>query len=216
MIKAESDVLSIKNNYSIYFEPELINDILEVGNVVNVQKDDLLIDVNDDILSMPFIMEGALKVSRQGNDDDEILLYYIEAGETCSMTMQCCTKSSKSEIRATALENSKILMVPVMYMEKWMAKYSSWRRFILDSYHIRMTELMETIDAIAFLKLDERIKKYLSDQAKLLGTLELNYTHQQIAEDLHSSRVVISRLLKQMELQGLIKQKRNRIILSSF
>ncbi len=100
-------------------------------------------------------------------------------------------------------------------MEEWMRTNDSWRQYILQTYHLRMVELIETIDAIAFMRLDERLEKYLKDQAKLMGSLEINYTHQQIAEDLHSSRVVISRLLKQMELKGMIELKRNKIILAS-
>ena len=106
-------------------------------------------------------------------------------------------------------------MIPIAKLHEWMGKYDTWRKFILDSYHTRMTELIETIDAIAFLKLDQRLENYLKDQAKLKGSLEIIATHQQIAEDLHSSRVVISRLLKQMEVKGLIQQGRNKIILTS-
>jgi CRP/FNR family transcriptional regulator len=97
-----------------------------------------------------------------------------------------------------------------------MDRYKGWREFILQSYHTRLTELMETIDAIAFMRLDERILKYLNDQAKLLGSLEIHHTHQQIADDLHSSRVVISRLLKQLENKGLIEIHRNKLILKEF
>ena len=113
------------------------------------------------------------------------------------------------------MEDSLLLMIPVEMMETWMNKYRSWREFILQSYHTRLTELMETVDAIAFMRLDERLLKYLTDQAKLLGSLEIHHTHQQIAEDLHSSRVVISRLLKQLEIKGKIKIQRNKIILDS-
>ena len=113
------------------------------------------------------------------------------------------------------MEESLLLFVPVEMMENWMHKYKSWREYILQSYHTRLTELMETVDAIAFMRLDERLMKFLIDQAKLLGSLEINLTHQKIAEDLHSSRVVISRLLKQMEVKGKIKLLRNKIILAS-
>jgi CRP/FNR family transcriptional regulator len=106
-------------------------------------------------------------------------------------------------------------MIPIKMMEVWLHKYKSWREYILQSYHTRMTELMETIDAITFMRLDERLLKYLTDQAKLLGSLEINHTHQQIAEDLHSSRVVISRLLKQLEIKKIITIQRNKIILKS-
>jgi CRP/FNR family transcriptional regulator len=215
MIKQSSEKELIIRRIGFLFEEELVNEILEVGKIEEYKSDSIIVDVKEEIKFMPFILDGSLKVTREGRDDHEILLYYIEAGETCAMTLQCCVRESKSEVRATTLEDSTVLMVPTFKMLAWMDKYASWRKFILESYHLRMTELMETIDAIAFLKLDERIEKYLKDQAKLLGSLELNYTHQQIAEDLHSSRVVISRLLKQMEVKGIITQKRNKIILSS-
>jgi CRP/FNR family transcriptional regulator len=131
------------------------------------------------------------------------------------MTLQCCVKNATSEIKAITMEPSSLLMIPVEMMETWMNKYASWRTYILQSYHMRLTELMETVDAIAFMKLDERLLKYLTDQAKLLGSLEIHHTHQQIAEDLNSSRVVISRLLKQMEIKGLITLQRNKIVLGS-
>ena len=215
MIKQSSEKELIIRRIGFLFEEELVNEILEVGKIEEYKSDSIIVDVKEEIKFMPFILDGSLKVTREGKDDHEILLYYIEAGETCAMTLQCCVRESKSEVRATTLEDSTVLMVPTSKMLEWMDKYASWRKFILESYHLRMTELMETIDAIAFLKLDERIEKYLKDQAKLLGSLELNYTHQQIAEDLHSSRVVISRLLKQMEVKGIITQKRNKIILTS-
>jgi CRP/FNR family transcriptional regulator len=129
--------------------------------------------------------------------------------------MQCCVRKSSSEVRATCLEPSLILMIPVEMMELWLNKYKSWREYILQSYHTRMIELMETIDAITFMRLDERLLKYLTDQAKLLGSLEIHHTHQQIAEDLHSSRVVISRLLKQLEMKGVISLNRSKILLKT-
>ena len=114
------------------------------------------------------------------------------------------------------MEPSLLLMFPAENMEHWMDQYKSWRQYILNSYHSRMIELMESIDAIAFMNLDQRLLKYLSDQAKILGSIEINHTHQQVADDLHSSRVVISRLLKQLETKGEIKLHRNKIILLNF
>jgi CRP/FNR family transcriptional regulator len=114
------------------------------------------------------------------------------------------------------MEPSVMFMFPSEMMEFWMDKYKSWREYILSSYHMRLMEIMETVDAIAFMRLDERLLKYLNDQAKLLGTLEIQHTHQQIADDLHSSRVVISRLLKQLEIKGIIEIHRHRIILKDF
>ncbi|MEJ6582462.1 MAG: Crp/Fnr family transcriptional regulator [Crocinitomicaceae bacterium] len=197
------------------FEEELLKEILSVGKIQKFKSDEIIIDVDQNIEFMPFILEGSLKVSREAEDGQELLLYYIESGETCAFTLQCCVRESRSEIRATTIEETTILTVPISKLHEWMGKYDSWRKFVLESYHTRMTELIETIDAIAFTRLDQRLENYLKDQAKLKGSLEIVATHQQIAEDLHSSRVVISRLLKQMEVKGLIQQGRNKILLTS-
>ena len=205
----------IHDSIGYLLEEELIQEINRVGQIRTTTIDEILINVGDAITSIPIILSGSIKISRENDNGDELLLYYIEGGDTCAMTLQCCVRQMKSEIRATSMEDSVLLMLPTEMMELWMHKYKSWREYILQSYHVRLTELMETIDAIAFMRLDERLLKYLTDQAKLLGSLEIHHTHQQIAEDLHSSRVVISRLLKQLEIKGIIILKRNKIVLSS-
>jgi CRP/FNR family transcriptional regulator len=205
----------IHDSIGYLLEEELIEEINRVGQIRATVTDEILINVGDAMTSIPIILSGSIKISRENDNGDELLLYYIEGGDTCAMTLQCCVRQMKSEIRATSMEDSVLLMLPTEMMELWMHKYKSWREYILQSYHVRLTELMETIDAIAFMRLDERLLKYLTDQAKLLGSLEIHHTHQQIAEDLHSSRVVISRLLKQLEIRGTIVLKRNKIVLSS-
>ena len=205
----------IHDSIGYLLEEELIQEINRVGQIRTTTIDEILINVGDALTSIPIILSGSIKISRENDNGDELLLYYIEGGDTCAMTLQCCVRQMKSEIRATSMEDSVLLMLPTEMMELWMHKYKSWREYILQSYHVRLTELMETIDAIAFMRLDERLLKYLTDQAKLLGSLEIHHTHQQIAEDLHSSRVVISRLLKQLEIKGIIILKRNKIVLSS-
>lgn len=205
----------IHDSIGYLLEEELIQEINRVGQIRTTTIDEILINVGDAMTSIPIILSGSIKISRENDNGDELLLYYIEGGDTCAMTLQCCVRQMKSEIRATSMEDSVLLMLPTEMMELWMHKYKSWREYILQSYHVRLTELMETIDAIAFMRLDERLLKYLTDQAKLLGNLEIHHTHQQIAEDLHSSRVVISRLLKQLEIRGTITLKRNKIVLNS-
>jgi CRP/FNR family transcriptional regulator len=204
----------IKESIGYLFEEELIDEIVKIGRVKHLDPEEVIIQIGDRIPFLPIIMSGAIKVVRENEKGEDLLLYYIEAGDTCAMTMQCCVKSTLSEVKATAIEPSEILMIPLERMEQWMAKHASWRSYILQSYHYRIQELIETIDAIAFMRLDERLLKYLKDQAKLLGNLEIPVTHQQIADDLNSSRVVISRLLKQLETKGDIKLTRNKIILN--
>lgn len=204
----------IKESIGYLFEEELTDEIVKIARVKELATDETIIQIGDRIPFLPIILSGAIKVVRENEKGEDLLLYYIEAGDTCAMTMQCCVKSTLSEVKASTIEPSEILMIPLERMEQWMAKYASWRSYILQSYHYRIQELIETIDAIAFMRLDERLLKYLKDQAKLIGNLEIPVTHQQIADDLNSSRVVISRLLKQLETKGDIKLTRNKIILN--
>ena len=194
-------------------EEGLIEEMSKIAKIRETFQDEIIIHVGDELKMIPIVVYGSIKVSRENPDGDELLLYYIEGGDTCAMTLQCCVRKTDSQIKATSMEPSLLLMFPSEYMQLWMDKYRSWREYILQSYHTRILELMETIDEIAFMRLDERLIKYLTDQAKLLGNLELHHTHQQIADDLHSSRVVISRLLKQLENKVAIQIRRNRIIL---
>lgn len=205
----------IREKLGYLLEESLLEEMGRVGHLKTFEADEVIINVGDKLKMIPIVLQGSIKVSRENELGDELLLYYIEGGDTCTMTLQCCVRSADSEIKATCMEPSLILMIPVEMMETWMDKYKSWREYIFQSYHTRLSELMETVDAIAFMRLDERLMKYLVDQAKLLGSLEINHTHQQISEDLHSSRVVISRLLKQLEVKGKIKLFRNKIILDS-
>ena len=215
MTKTQQELELIKNRIGFLFDAELLEEIINVGRISSFPAESSIMHPGDEVMYIPFVLEGAIKIMRENEEGEELLLYYIESGDTCAMTLQCCVRNTKSQIKAIAIEDAKMLMIPMEYMEKWLDKYPSWRSYILESYHSRMIELMETIDSITFKRLDERLSQYLTDQAKLHGSLEINYTHQQIAEDLHSSRVVISRLLKQMEAKGLIQLHRNRIVLKS-
>ena len=195
--------------------PVVVEEIIKDGLLREVKADEVIIQAGEKMGMIPIVLSGSIKVSRENDNGEELLLYYIEGGDTCAMSLQCCVRQSTSEIKAVAMEQSLLLFIPLDRMELWMHKYRSWREYILQSYHTRLMEMLDTIDAMAFLRLDERLYKYLIDQAKLRSSLEINLTHQQIAEDLHSSRVVISRLLKQLETSGKIKLMRNKILLDS-
>ena len=127
------------------------------------------------------------------------------------MTFSCCLGNSMSKIRAVAEMDTEVVMIPVQQLELWMGKYKSWQKYVLDSYHTRMMELLETVDTLAFLKMDERLLKHLQDKAKVTHDDMIHATHQDIAYDLHTSRVVVSRLLKKMEREGKIELHRNQI-----
>ncbi len=204
-------IQEIKNNYGHLLEDELLEEINQVGTFKEVPEGFELIKAGSYIKSMPLIISGAIKILREDNDGDELLLYFLEQGDTCAMTLSCCLVNQKSEIKAIAETDAKLIMIPIDKMEKWTAKYKSWRNFVFESYHKRLIEAIETIDSIAFLNMDDRLLKYLKDKIKVNQDHTINNTHQQIAYDLHTSRVVISRLLKKLEKAGKVKLNRNNI-----
>lgn len=201
----------LEQHYGYLFEPDLLAEIGKIGVYKEIAQGTQLIDIGDKITMMPLVLDGAIKILREDTNGDELLLYFIESGDSCAMTFSCCIGSKKSEIRAVTETDTKLLFIPVKQMDIWMSTYKSWQRFILDSYHTRMMELLETVDTLAFLKMDERILKHLQDKAKVSHSEVLQTTHQDIAYDLHTSRVVVSRLLKQLEREGKIKMDRNKI-----
>ena len=197
--------------YSFVFEEKLLEEISEVGILRDFKENEMIIQIGDSVSSMPLLLSGAIKILREDQDGDELLLYFLERGDTCAMTLSCCLGHTKSEIRAVAEMPTKLIMIPIEKMEEWISKYKSWRDFVFESYHSRLSEMLDTIDTIAFLNMDERLLKYLRDKAKINQNELVQITHQQIAYDLHTSRVVISRLLKKLELKGTIALNRNSI-----
>lgn len=204
-------IQELKENYGQTFEDDLINEIIQVGSFKEVPEGFKLMDIGENVRGMPLLISGAIKVLREDKDGNELLLYYLEKGDTCSMTMTCCMGNAKSEIRAVAETSTKLIMVPVQKMEEWTAKYKSWRKFVFESYHSRLNELLSTLDSVAFDKLDLRLVDYLKEKARINKGNIINHTHQEIAYELHSSRVVISRLLKKLELMGKIELHRSHI-----
>tara|TARA_R110002051_G_scaffold169498_2_gene240054 strand:- start:2905 stop:3540 length:636 start_codon:yes stop_codon:yes gene_type:complete len=204
-------IQELKDSYGHLFEDALINEIVQVGTYKEVPAGFKMMEIGSYIKGMPLLISGAIKILREDKNGDELLLYYLEKGETCSMTMTCCMGQTKSVIRAIAETDAKLIMVPVQKMEEWTAKYKSWRNFVFESYHSRLNELLHTMDSIAFDKMDERLLNYLKEKARVNNNQTIHNTHQEIAYELHSSRVVISRLLKKLENIGKIKLHRNYI-----
>lgn len=202
----------LNDAYGFLFEEALIEEIVESGVLKIAKEGEIIMDINDYITSMPLLLEGAIKILREDKDGNELLLYFLERGDTCALTLSCCLGQTRSEIRAVAERDTKYIMVPVAKIEEWTAKYKSWRNFVFESYHSRLTEMLETIDTIAFMNMDERLLRYLQDKAKINQSEALQVTHQQIAYDLNTSRVVISRLLKRLEMEKKILLQRNQII----
>jgi len=204
-------IKELKESYGHLFEEALLNEINQVGTFKEVAAGEILIDIGSYVKSIPLLISGAIKILREDEHGDELLLYFLEKGDTCAVTLSCCMGQTKSDIRAVAEMDTKLIMIPIQKMEEWIANYKSWRNFAFQSYQNRLQEMLEAIDSIAFLNLDERLIKYLLEKAKINQDNVIHSTHQEIAYELHTSRVVISRLLKNLEKMGRIKLHRNSI-----
>lgn len=202
---------NLETNFGYLFEDELIQEIEKIGIHKSFPKNTTIIAVGEYIKSMPLLLKGAIKILREDENGEELVLYYLEKGDTCAMTLSCCLGQTKSKIAAVTETDVELIMIPKEKMGEWLAKYKSWQEFILQSYHARVDELLEAVDTIAFLKMDERLFKYLKDKAMINNDDLINTTHKEISEDLHTSRVVVSRLLKKLENEGKIKLHRNSI-----
>jgi CRP/FNR family transcriptional regulator len=206
----------LENYFSFVFEKELLDEIEEIGIYKKLHKNEILVDLGDKMRGVPLLLEGAIKIVREDKKGEEILLYFLERGDTCASSFASAISNGKCGIRAIAEKESEIIFLPTEKLDEWLVKYKTWRNFVIDSYNIRLNEMMETIDTLAFMRMDERLFKYLTDKAQIMRETSLNTTHQDIAYDLHTSRVVISRLLKQLENEGKISLHRNRIEILNF
>jgi len=202
----------LNDYYALFFEKELIDEIVVSGMLRTVKCGEILIDIGENMTHVPLILDGAVKIIREDSFGHEIVLYFLERGDTCAISFVNCINRSKSMFRGIAEKDTEGIFIPVNLIDEWLRKYKSWRHFIIDSYHMRLIEMVESIDSLAFMNLDDRLFKYLTDKVKIMKDNILVITHQEIADDINTSRVVVSRLLKVLENEGKIKIRRNRII----
>ena len=191
-------------------EEGLYNEIVKHGSIKEVKAGETLLKVGQTIRSTMLIIDGLVKLYREDDEGKEFFIYHLNAGQACSLSMVCAAKHETSEILAKTLTDATVLAIPLEFMDQWMSKYKSWYQFVITSYRNRFEELLKTIDAIAFTGMDERLEYYLKKQVDQLGN-NLKITHQEIANDLNSSREVISRLLKKMEAKSWLVIHRNSI-----
>lgn len=210
-------MITLKEKLSHFLEPKLIDDIIKEGKIMTFNEGDVIIDYNKNIKFMPLIISGTIRVMRKDEEDHELLLYYLSSNESCAMAYTCCMEARKSEIKAIAEDNVELIAIPHEKLDEWLIKYPSWKSYIFNSFTQRFNELLRSLESIAFHKLDERLIKYLKRKAKVTGKTSVLLSHNQIAEELGTSRVVISRLLKQLENDKKLVLYRNEIkLLSTF
>jgi len=193
------------------FEKELQLEIQEQGEIRFFKTDEQLMRTGQYFRSTMLILNGLVKIYREDDDGNEFFMYYLQPGQACALSMVCAAEHKKSAIMAKAVKDTEIIAIPLEYMEEWMGKYKSWSQFVITTYRSRFEELLSTIDHIAFRGMDERLEFYLKKHQATLGTNIIPLNHQEIANELNSSREVISRLLKKMEQFGKVKLNRNAI-----
>jgi len=206
-----SNTQLLKKYFETTFELPLIDEMFELATFKSFKANDILIDLNDVISHMPIVLNGAIRIMREDDNDGELLLYYLEKGDTCAMSMTCCLGNKKSNIRASAETDGELIMIPVKKMDEWLAKYPTWRSFVLNGYQDRLDEMIRAIDNLAFNDSKSRLKNYLIEVASVNKSRTVNKTHAEIAYELNTSRVVVSRLLKALENENFIEQQRNMI-----
>ena len=193
------------------FEPALIKEMQQFGEVKHFTEGDLIMDYGKYIRMMPIIVKGTIRVFRMDETGNEILLYYLSSNESCSMAYSCCMEAKKSEVKAIAEDDVELIAIPHLKLEEWLCKYPTWKSYIMRSFNERFLELLKSIESIAFHKLDERLISYLKEKQRLSGSSVIKASHYLIADELHTSRVVVSRLLKQLENDKKIILYRNEI-----
>jgi len=191
-------------------EPDLQNEILKHGKFMKANKGDILIKEGQYLDFLPIVIEGRIRVYQE-NDDREILLYYVEAGQTCMMSLSSAYFDYNSTANGMAMEPTEILVLPAYLIADWQLKYPSWNKFIIQTFKSRYDELLNAFGNVAFKPVQARVKEYLTKRAKAGGTKKISISHQNLANELGTTRVVISRILKQFESEGKIKQFRGHI-----
>jgi CRP/FNR family transcriptional regulator, anaerobic regulatory protein len=198
-------------SFDATFEPALIKEMQQFGEIKHFKEGDIIMDYGKYIRMMPIIIKGTIKVFRMDENGNEILLYYLSSNESCSMAYSCCIEAKKSEVKAIAEEDVELIALPHIKLDEWLCKYPSWKNYIMRSFNERFLELLKSIESIAFHKLDERLISYLKEKQRLSGSTVIKASHYLIADELHTSRVVVSRLLKQLENDKKIILYRNEI-----
>lgn len=202
----------LRTHFPIFSELELRKKIESVGTVRQVAEGTTIMDIGSYVKVMPLVIRGAIKILREDERGNELLLYFLNPGQTCAMSLNCCMANVPSEVRAIAEEDTEFIALPTQVMDEYML-HTTWKNFVIQTYNERFYELLNTIDSIAFKHLDQRLVEYLENKSEIQKSKTINVTHQKLADDLNSSREVISRLLKQLERNGQIQLGRNKISL---
>lgn len=191
--------------------PAIKEKLKEYGFTKKFSENDVILNENSYIKAIPIVVSGSIRVMRTDEDGREILLYYIRPGESCIMSFLGGIHNDTSKVMAIAEEDTEILFIPIDKVTELIKEYPEWLDYIFRLYHRRFEELLEVVNAVAFKKMDERLLAFIKKKSEMINNKVINVTHEQIANELGTVRVVISRLLKQLEEEGFVELGRNKI-----
>ena len=206
-----NDTLEYFNVFTSVFEPDLLAELETKSMLMKVSGGETIMRIGSPVKAVPLLASGIVKVSRVNEEGQELLLYYVRSGETCPMSFTCWMTSQVSSIEGVAEEDSVLLVIPGRVVDDWLLKYPTWKKFVMTTILDGFTEVIRSIDDIAFKKMDDRLIIYLKEKSKATGSSLINLTHQQIGYELGTNRVVVSRLLKKLENDNKLLLYRNQI-----
>lgn len=192
-------------------DPKLLDRLLEKGQFSTFEPGKTLMEPGQFVKAVPLVLEGSIKIMRVDEEGKELFLYYLETGETCALSLTCCSAARPSEIKAVVEEKVTVLFIPIQVHEQLVEEFKQWKDFVSTTYQHRFQEMLTVLDAVAFKRMDERLMNYIVTKMKQLKSNELHTTHQEVANELGTAREVISRLLKQLEKKKWIELGRNVI-----
>ncbi len=197
--------------FSPFFEPELMAEVQANATLMNLTAGDVMLKIGKPVWGIPLLAKGTVKISRVNDEGQEVLLYYVKSGETCAMSFTCWMTTQVSSVKSTAEDECVVYVIPGEVADQWMHKYPGWKKFVMNTILDGFTEIVRSIDDVAFKKMDDRLVSYLKEKSRISGSALVNLTHQQIADELGTNRVVVSRLLKKLETDGRLLLYRNQI-----
>ncbi|WP_392469322.1 Crp/Fnr family transcriptional regulator [Sphingobacterium cellulitidis] len=197
--------------FDFLLEKELKAELEQVGSKLEFKAGDMIVEPNKYIKVIPLLLRGSIKVIRETSEGNELILYYIKSGQSCAVSLSTSLMNKLSNIKAIAEEKVELIAIPASISVKWYENYPSWRMFVLRTMDNRYEEIISALDSVAFKKVDERLVEYLKAKSEAVQSDTLNITHQEIANELSTSREVISRLLKQLEQKGILKLFKNKV-----
>lgn len=206
---------TLENTYGHLFDSHLLLQLLQVGSYRDLKAGAVLFESGKLVKQIPLLLDGSIKVMREYEDGRSLLLHYIGKGDAGTMLMTQCWDDQPSEVRAVAELDCTLLMIPKRNAQQWMSKYPDWQRFILANHGQRMKQVVDRLEAVAFDSLENNLEFYLAEKKRIHQSSSLQLTHEEIAQDLRTSRVVISRMLKQMERNQKLALHRSRIELNA-